>query len=445
MNIFSFFGKNTFSHGIHPCGHKDKTEDKEIRRMPFPAVVTLPLQMNIGKPAVAIVKKGDAVQRGQMIAKPDGFMSVPLHSSVTGIVQAVKGVHNAQGVMSTAIIIETSQTSRQDIVKNTIDILQLNDDSIINAVQSTGIVGLGGACFPTHVKLSPPKEHNVHTVLINGCECEPFLTTDHRVMLERIDYLLLGIKLVMKGLKAEKAIIGIEDNKSDAYKAILKQCPSDGSITIEQVSTKYPQGAEKMLTTALLDIEIPTASIPSSVGIAIFNVATLSQMAYLMSVGSGLVERVVTITGPGVKHPGNYIIPFGTSLRYALQHAGYEGEAEQIILGGPMMGNTVSSIDVPVVKGTSAILVLDVSVEDFRKDEMVYDCIHCGKCLEACPLHLNPCEMGLLAEKQQYEKMQNQFNLNDCFECGSCSFVCPSSRPLVEYFRIAKAVNRKNS
>jgi electron transport complex protein RnfC len=349
---------------------------------------------------------------------------------------------NPKGGKEPAIIITTSLDSGQQVPASDryYDYQQMSRAELIKAVQDIGMVGLGGAAFPTHVKMNIPADRTIHTLLINGCECEPFLTTDHRVMLENIDNLLLGIRIAMKCVAAPKAIIGIEDNKLDVLETIKPHLPSDGTITIEAVETKYPQGAEKMLAYSLLDIEIPSGGLPSDVGLAVFNVATLAEIGALLPKGQGLIERIITITGDDLEKPGNYLAPIGTPLRYLLDFAGFKGVEAELILGGPMMGMPARSLDVPITKGTGAVLVLDKRA---TKNDEILPCIKCTQCLQACPINLNPSELGLLAAKRQYDVMEEKYHLNDCFECGCCSYVCPSNIPLVQYFRIAKVLNRE--
>lgn len=402
----------------------------------------MPLAQHVGKPAKAIVFKGQQITRGEIIAKADGFMSVPIHAPVTGTVKEIGLAKTAQGGKQPAIIITTSLNSGQQLLASdiTLDYQHMSREELIQAVQNTGVVGLGGASFPSHVKMQTPENCSIHTVLVNGCECEPFLTTDHRLMLERIEHLLHGIRITMKCVDAPKAIIGIEDNKMDVLHAIEPLLPDDNSISIKAIATKYPQGAQKMLAYSLLGIEIPSGSRSSEAGLAIFNVATLAKIGSLLPTGQGLIERIITITGDSLENPGNYLTPIGTPLRHILDYAGFKGEEAGLILGGPMMGTPVRSLDVPVTKGTGGVLVLD---ERATKRDDILPCIKCTQCLQACPINLNPSELGLLATKRKYDVMEEQYHLNDCFECGCCSYVCPSNIPLVQYFRIAKTLNRE--
>lgn len=441
MNLFNFFGKKTFPHGIHPEGFKEETHDHQIRRLPFAKQIILPLSQSVGKPPIPIVHIGQQVQRGELIAKANGFMSVPLHASVSGTIKKIDLVLDAAtGNKEKAIIIDTALSSPQTVVQNKRqEYEQLSRDELIQAVQNMGLVGLGGAAFPAHVKMNVPKEHQVHTVIVNGCECEPFMTTDHRVMLEQIDFMLRGIHIIMKAVGAEKAIIGIEDNKLNVLEAIKPFLPKNENITIEAVVTKYPQGAGKMLVYSLLGQEIPSGQRSTSIGVIIYNVATLASLGELFPLSQGFIERVITITGDCLNNPGNYLVPIGTPLNHILKHAEFTGIEAELILGGPMMGIPASLLGTPVKKSTGTVLVLD---KRSSKDADISPCIKCSMCLQACPINLNPSELGMLATKRKYDIMEEQFNLNDCFECGCCSYVCPSNIPLVQYFRIAKTLNR---
>jgi Na+-translocating ferredoxin:NAD+ oxidoreductase subunit C len=437
-------GKATFSHGIHPPEYKEVTGAKGIRRLPFAPKMVLPLSQHFGQPSVPIVHEGQEVVRGEPIARADGFMSVPLHAPATGVIKKIGLMPTARGPKADAILLELHSGASQDVLYDAPqDVGNMAPEEIIKAVQNTGMVGLGGASFPTHVKMTVPEGQKVDTVMVNGCECEPYLTTDHRVMLEYSMDLFAGIRIAMKAVGAEKAIIGIEDNKRDAIAALRAACPKDGTVTVGVMKTKYPQGAEKMMTKALLNREVPSGGFPSAIGVSVYNVATLAQLGALLPHSRGLIERVVTIAGPGIEQPGNYLVALGTPLRFVLEQLGFQGDVRQLILGGPMMGVSVSSLDVPINKGVSGILVLTEEEKAAQVPKKVWPCIKCAKCVDACPIHLNPAELGMLAGKRQYETMENDFHLNDCFECGCCSYVCPAGIPLVQYFRISKAINRE--
>ena len=438
--------KRTFPHGIHPAEQKNYTADKPIKRLPFPRELVIPLSQHTGAPSVPLVHPGQEVVRGEPIARAGGFVSVPQHAPATGVVRDIDLMPSAKGPRVNSIILEVYPGDSQEVrYSQPRDLARMTPQDIIQAVQDTGIVGLGGAAFPTHVKLSPPKEHSVHTVLINGCECEPFLTTDHRVMLEQGADLIAGTRIFMQALGAERGIIGVEDNKLDAAESLRALLADADDIRVEVVETKYPQGAEKMLAKSILGVEIPSGNYPSSVGLAVFNVSSTAQMGALLPRSQGVIERVVTVTGPGVGKPGNYLVPIGTTARFILDQIGFRGSEQTLIMGGPMMGSTVASLDVPITKGCGGFLVLTERELANQTCRGIYPCISCGHCVEACPMILNPCEMGKLAYKNRYTEMQERFHLNDCFECGCCSFVCPAGIPLVQYFRIAKAANREQA
>ncbi len=436
------FLRKTFPHGVHPPEHKSSTCGLPIRRLAFAPELILPLSQHFGKPSVPLAQAGQEVVRGEPLARADGFMSVPLHAPATGTVERIDWMRTARGPKTESIVLKVHPGASQEVLyDHPREITGMNSVELITAIQDTGMVGLGGAAFPTHVKMKIPDSHKINTLLVNGCECEPYLTTDHRVMLEQTEDLIKGIRIAMRTVGAPRAIIGVEDNKKDAVDALESALPEGGDISVITVRTKYPQGAEKMLTKALLKREVPSNGYPSSIGVSIFNVATLAELGRLLPHSRGLIERVVTITGPGVKKPGNYLVALGTPMRFVLEQLGFHGGAGQLILGGPMMGATVASLDVPITKGVGGILVMTEG-EAAKPVHKVHPCIKCSACLKACPIHLNPSFLGMLAHKRQYQTMVDRYHLFDCFECGSCSFVCPSGIPLVQYFRIAKTVIR---
>jgi len=445
MGFLDFFRSHqTFSFGgIHPLEHKELTASLPIRRLPFAPELAVLLAQHRGAPAVPIVKVGQEVVRGEPIARAAGFVSVPMHAPATGVVRAIDLCATAEGPKAEAIFIKVYEAATQAVLYDApVDVEAMSPDEIVLAVQDAGLVGLGGAAFPSHVKLKPPKDKVIETVVVNGCECEPYLTCDHRIMLEKTDQLLRGVRIALKATGAKRAMIGVEDNKLDAVQAIAAKLPADGTITVHAVETKYPQGAEKMLIDSLLGKQVPSGGLPADIGVAVFNVGTLAQIGELLPRGRGLIERVVTVSGPGVERPGNYLVPVGTPIRFLLEHVGTKNDANEVILGGPMMGMSVASIDVPVTKAMSGIVVYEKDHAD-QKHRFVFPCIKCARCVEACPMHLNPSMLGQLARKRQYDVMEQQFNLNDCFECGCCAYVCPSNIPLTQYFRIAKAINRE--
>ena len=444
MALMEIFAGKRLGRGLHVPDHKEATNHLPIRRMPFAPMLVVPLSQHTGTPAIPIVHEGQEVVRGEPIAKAGGFVSVPMHAPATGRVVRIALAPSARGDLSPAIYINPYQGASQEVLYGAEqDIDRMTPAEIVQAVQNTGVVGLGGAAFPTHVKLKVPEGKKIDTVVVNGCECEPYLTTDHRVMLEQPGEVLHGARIAMRALGADRAVVGVENNKLDAVAALRAAAAGTADITIEAVEAKYPQGAEKMLVKVLLGREIPSAGLPADVGLAVFNVATLAQIGELLPRSQGLIERVVTITGPGVRKPGNYLVALGTPLRWALAQAECTDQVSSVILGGPMMGAAAGSLDVPITKGVTGILVLTRNEVNGRT--RIYTCIHCAACVDVCPMHLNPSRLGMLARKDRYEEMEADFHLMDCFECGCCSYVCPSHIPLVQYFRIAKQMVRERS
>lgn len=432
-----------FAHGVHPPEHKDATCALPIRQFPFAPVMVVLLSQHTGAPAKPTVRAGQEVVRGQKIGEPAGFVSVALHAPATGIVERLGLAPNAQGKRVPAVFIRPYPGSSQEVVEGTpCDVDTATPRQIIAAIQDAGVVGLGGAAFPTHVKLSVQEPKHADALLINGVECEPYLTTDHRVMLEQVDDILLGARYTLKASGAQRAAIAIEANKPDAVDALRAACPVDLPIAVQVVQVKYPQGAEKILIKALLDREVPSGGLPIDVGVVSQNVATTAQIGRLLPHGRGIMERVITITGPGVERPGNYLIPIGTPLRFALEHVGLRPDATRVLLGGPMMGQAASSLDIPITKGTSGVVVFTAR-EYVGTGQTQYPCIRCGRCLDACPMFLNPSRLGALARHCEYEAMASRHNLFDCFECGCCAYVCPSHIPLVQQFRVAKGILRE--
>ena len=432
----------TFSHGVHPPESKTDTCARKIRQFDFAPVLLIPLSQHIGAPSVAVVREGQEVERGQVLGEADGFVSVPQHAPASGVVRRIGLMPSITGKMARGIYLEPYPGSSQEVAEGEPCILDTaSADDIIAAIQAAGIVGLGGAAFPTHVKLKPPEGKTVETLIVNGIECEPYLTTDHRVMLEQTADIYMGIRYLLKATGAEHAIIGVEANKLDAAETLRAAAPDDIAVTTEVVDVKYPQGAEKMLITALLGKEVPSGGLPADVGVATVNVATTAEIGRLLPHGRGIQERVVTITGPAIGRKGNYRIPIGTPLRFALEQVAVSDDVSRVFLGGPMMGQALSSLDIPITKGTSGFVAFTEAQTGIKEQE--YPCIRCAYCVDACPIFLNPSQLALLAKSGEYERMADDYNLMDCFECGACSYVCPSHIPLVQRFRVSKAIVRE--
>jgi electron transport complex protein RnfC len=433
----------SFAHGVHPPEHKEDTRELAIRQFPFAPVMVMLLSQHLGAPTKPTVREGQEVARGQKIGEPDGFMSVAMHAPASGVIERIDQAPNSAGKMVPAIFLRPFPGSGQEVIEGQpCDADTATREEIITAIQQAGVVGLGGAAFPTHVKLSVKEPRHADTLLINGVECEPYLTTDHRVMLEQVDDIIRGVRYTLKASGADRAIIAVEANKPDAIEVLRANLPADLPLEVRVLKVKYPQGAEKILIKALLDREVPSGGLPIDVNVVSQNVATTAEIGRLLPLGRGIMERVITITGPGVERPGNYLIPIGTPLRFALDEVGLRKEATRVLLGGPMMGQAAASLDVPITKGTSGLLVF-TEKEIVGTGESEYPCIRCGHCLDACPMFLNPSRLGLLARNRQYEDMAAEHNLMDCFDCGCCSFVCPSHIPLVQYFRVAKSILRE--
>lgn len=415
---------------------KALTEAVQIRRMPFPDEIILPLRQHTGKPAKVIVRKGDRVERGDKIAEADGFVSSPVHASAAGTITDIALWPHPDGSYAQAVRIAvepfSAQAARPRLVP---DWRGLSPKQIIQAIQDAGVVGLGGAAFPTHVKLSPPKEKPIDTIVLNGCECEPYLTTDHRTMVEYPERVHLGLRIMMRCMGVTRAVVGIERNKPDAIEAITATVPDDLDVTVQPVTVKYPQGAEKMLIDALLGRRVPSGKLPMDVGVIVQNVASVATIAEVFESGLPLIERIVTVTGRGVQNPANLIVPVGTKLRDLLNACGGVTEdAYEIVFGGPMMGVAQANLDVPLLKGTTGVVVL---TEADCKPRDTHPCIRCGHCLDACPVFLNPQLLGRLAMVARYEEMKAN-HLMDCMLCGCCSFACPSNIPLSQLFALAK-------
>jgi electron transport complex protein RnfC len=439
-----FARKKTFAHGVHPPEAKGDTSALPIRAFAFAPSVTVPLSQHIGRPAVAIVRPGQEVVRGQRIGAPDGFLSVAMHAPVSGVVRAVGPVPNVQGRMVDGIQIEAFPGSTQEVMDGTpCDPLAASPDQVLAAIQEAGIVGLGGAGFPTHAKLRVPDGKRCDVLLINGVECEPYLTTDHRVMLEHPADVMVGIRYLLRVTGAGRVILAVEANKIDAAEALRRAVPDDLPVEVVVLPVKYPQGAEKMLIAALLDREVPSGGLPIDVGAICCNVATTAEIGQLLPRGRGIQERIITVGGPGVIAKGNYRITVGTPLRFVLDTVKTRADVTRVFLGGPMMGQAVSSLDIPVTKGTTGIIALTEAETGVQGARREYPCIRCGSCLDACPLFLNPSALGALAKKGRYAEMASEHHLMDCFECGSCTFVCPAHIPLVHHFRVAKQSVRR--
>ena len=426
----------SFKGGTHPPHSKEATEESAIIKAKSPEVVVIPMQQHIGAPCEPIVKIGDEVKVGQKIGEPKGFVSSPIHSSVSGKVIAVEPRLYSGGAKVNCVVIENDM---EDKLSETImpkgKLQELSPEQIKEIIKDAGIVGMGGATFPTHVKLALPPGKTVDTVILNGAECEPYLTSDHRLMLENPEAVVFGLKALMKALNVSKGYIGIETNKPDALEAVYNAAKDEEGIEVVALKTKYPQGAEKQLINACTGREVPSGGLPADVGVVVNNVGTAAAVADAIRLGMPLVQRIVTVTGKGVKNPKNLLVKIGTSFREVIDECGgFSNAVEKVIAGGPMMGIAQFSIDIPVIKGTSGILVL---TEDDAKLPEPSNCIRCGKCVTVCPINLMPLHISNYSLLDKFDQAE-EINAMDCIECGSCSFICPAKRPLVDSIRVAK-------
>jgi electron transport complex protein RnfC len=431
-------GLATFKGGIHPPDKKSLSANSPISATKTPKIVVIPLSQHAGAPCKPLVSIGQEVKKGEMIGEPGGFVSAPVHSSVSGKVVAIGEFSNAMGRMVNSVVIENDLKEEWTALKDNPDYANLPADELREKIKAAGIVGLGGAAFPTAVKLSPPKEKPIDVVIINGAECEPYLTADYRLMMEKSKEIIEGLKILMKVLGVKRGFIGIENNKPDAVSAMREAAKGEDGIEVMALEVKYPQGAEKMLIKAVAGREVPARGLPMDVGAVVQNVGTSLSIYEAARYGKPLVERVVTVTGEGIKEPKNLMVRIGTKISDLIEECGgFAGEVAKVVAGGPMMGFALSSLDIPVTKGTSGILVLPeegvIHAEDYGP------CIRCGRCIDICAMGLMPSMLSVLAEKGFYEDAK-EYNLFDCFECGSCAFVCPSKRPIVQLIRLAKSM-----
>lgn len=430
----------TFTGGIHPDSYeKHWTEHSQIEEVPPPKKAILPLSQHVGTPCEPLVKVGDLVKKGQKIGVEKGRISAPVHASISGKVTAIGPHPHHSGRIVTAITIESD--GKDEWIEGKPErenYAELDSEELRRIILEAGITGLGGATFPTHVKLSPAPEKKITTVLLNGAECEPFLTCDHRLMVEQSRDVIGGLRIIMKILSVKEAVIGIEDNKPDAIANLsqsIKDVANGSHITIVKVRTKYPEGGEKQLIQAVFGKEVPSGGLPMDIGLVVQNVGTAAAIYRAVRWGEPLIERIVTVSGLGITHPKNVRARLGTSLKDLIEFCGgVVGETGKIIVGGPMMGIAQYTLDVPVVKGTIGLLVFPK--EKVQVDEME-PCIKCAACVEACPAGLAPHMLSITVEANNFDEASKYYPF-DCIECGCCDYVCPSKRPIVHLIKYAK-------
>lgn len=434
----------TFSKGgVHPPEQK-LTAGSPIQELTLPGEVTLLLGQHIGAPAKAVVAKGDKVKRGDMIAEAGGFVSAPVHTPISGTVVKVDKVKNQQGLLVPAVTIKADEGDAEADAKARAEAAPVLDDAALaaltsaeikDAIKNAGIVGLGGATFPTHVKLSPPPEFKAEVVIINAVECEPYITADHALMMEHPDEVIEGVRLLSRAAGVDRAVIGIENNKPDAIALLRERIGDATDVEVCPLKVKYPQGGEKQLIEAVIGKEVPSGALPIATGAVVQNVATAYAVHRAVRYGEPLTERLATVTGPGLTKPGNFKIAIGTPLTTLIEAAGgLPEDTAKVIGGGPMMGRTIDNIDAPAVKGTSALLIFG---EDDSRRRPVENCIRCGKCVDVCPMGLEPYLISTLSRLKRWDDAEEEKIVN-CIECGSCSFICPANRPLLDYIRLGK-------
>ena len=423
--------------GVHPSEHKEFSEHLALQRFPEPKTVVIQMSQHLGAPANPIVQVGDKVKVGQKIGEAAGFISAPVHSSVSGTVVAIEPrMHATRGCEMTAVVIESDgKNELHESVKPHKSYEELTPDEIIEIIKEAGIVGMGGAGFPTCVKLKPAKP--VDTILLNGCECEPMLTADHRVLLEFADDIIYGLKAILKTTGAEKGLIVIEDNKPDAIEHLQAKVADIDNIDVFVAKTKYPQGAEKTLIKRVMGRIVPNGGLPADVGVVVSNISTVKAISDAIQKGMPLIERVATVTGPKIKNPGNFIVKIGTNVKELIDYCGGTTEEDVLIkMGGPMMGFALDDLNVPMMKGSNGIIAIDTD----ETEEVA--CIKCGRCVDVCPMELSPLYFAKYADEQNWQGMKDM-NVMNCVECRCCEFICSSKIPLVSKIKAGKLAVRE--
>ena len=423
--------------GVYPPGNK-WTANQEITAIDLPKQVVIPLSQHIGTPAAAIVKQGDTVKAGTLIARSGGFVSAHIHSSVSGKVNQIGEITDASDILRPAVFIDVIGDVWEEEIDCSDTLIKectLSGKEIIGKIAKAGIVGLGGATFPTHIKLSPPPGNKAELLIINAAECEPYLTSDHALMLAKGEQILIGATILMKALQVNRTVIGIENNKPDAINYLKKAAVEYKNIELMPLKVKYPQGSEKILIEAVMRRQVKSGALPVSVGAVVQNVGTVYAVYEAVQKNKPLIERVVTVAGKAIAKPSNLLVRIGTPVHELLRMAcGPPEITGKVICGGPMMGKTLVNTDVPITKGCTGILVLPKE-ETVRKP--VRNCIRCAQCISVCPMGLNPSYLMNVAECSEWDLTESD-GIMDCIECGSCSYACPAHRALLDYIRLAK-------
>jgi electron transport complex protein RnfC len=425
----------TFPGGIHPEYNKELSASQAIRESTLAEQVVLPLSQHLGAPCKPVVEKGDWVKTGQLIGAAGGFVSAQIHASVSGKVVAVEDRLHPTGALSPAVVIEPDGQDTWVELEPLENPLKEEPDLLKERIREAGLVGMGGAAFPSHVKLSPPKDKPIDKVLLNGTECEPYLTADDRLMREEPDRILDGFGIVLRILGVDTGVVCIEENKPEALSAMEKAAAKRGGLRVQPLKVKYPQGGEKQLIEAVTGRQVPSGGLPMDCGAVVFNVGTCFGIRDAVYKGKPFVERITTVTGRAIQNPANFRVRLGTPVSHLIrQCGGFCEEPGKVILGGPMMGMAAHSVEVPVMKGTSGVLAQTV---DEVKTGGYLSCIRCGMCVRACPVRLTPNELGNYAEMERWEKVA-ALDVIDCIECGCCTYACPAHRPLVQFIRRGK-------
>jgi len=438
-------GPGTFPHGVHPPERKDFSLDAPIEVVPPPKTLKLPLLQHVGQPCTPLVKPKQQVAFGDMIARGEAFISASLHAPLNGVIgkTAMTTLPNGRHVETIVLNSEGEQITGQALWDDIFggewpkkQYQAIEPQMVSDAIHAAGIVGLGGAAFPTHVKILPSEKKPIHTLIVNGCECEPYLTTDYRMMVEIPDAIVSGALLAARAVGASRTFIGVESNKLEAVEA-LRLAAAGAGIQIAVLKTKYPQGSEKHLIKGILNREVPLGGLPADVGVTMTNVATVAAVARAVVRRKPLTHRVISVTGGGIVKPKNLLVPIGISMADIIEYCGgLKKTAARIVAGGPMMGFAVSSLDRPITKGTSGITVL--SHEEIKKETETV-CVRCGRCVDACPMNLVPTKLAM-ASRLKDLNLARQYSIMACFECGSCAYVCPAALPLVQLIRSGKAM-----
>lgn len=443
----------TFKGGIHPNDSKGFTNKLPVVPHIPTETIVIPMRQHIGAPCEPIVQVGDDVLMGQCVGRSEAFVSAPVHSSVSGTVTDIKDYPHPGGGEAKCVVIQNdfkdtlmpsitpwNLDTKPESIKKFVE--QTEANVIVEKVKEAGIVGMGGAAFPLHVKLMPPKDNPIDTVILNGAECEPYLTSDHRAMLENPLQIIIGALLIKKAVNAKKIVIAIENNKPDAIKMLKNVSKDYAEVEIGVLKTKYPQGSEKQIINAVTGRQVPSGGLPSAVGVLVSNVDTASSVARAVVMNMPLIERNITVSGDAVARPTTFLVRMGVTFESLFEAAnGFKVEPKKIIMGGPMMGIPQDSLQVPVIKGVSGVLAF-AEPETFGKEEGI--CIKCGKCVDVCPMRLMPNALSMFSVTENVEKLK-EYHVMDCMECGSCSFICPQRRFMVQHIKTAKALVKKNS